>query len=251
MNLQNKKGITILSIIALVFNVVSDITYFVSYEEVEEKIGKYWETYYKSSFNLTAIGLLITLLNIAPYILLIVYIFKLHGSIAEAFTVPLLFITTAISACIDLISFEKEAINVIIILAVITLFAFATLNALKGLSNKKITVISTVELLVLDFISLIASVKFLKTFAELEMSAYIINIVTSVIALALLSVALLLFGLKNTTHAILPLSPKEEQRKMKNMNTEELLILLKDKLDLGIITEEEYNEERAKVINNL
>ena len=110
MNLQNKKAITALSIIALVFSVVNNITFFISYEEAEKSVGKYWETYYESSFNITAIGLLITLLNIAPYILLIAYIFKLRGSIAEAFTVPLLFISTAISACIDLTIFEKEAL---------------------------------------------------------------------------------------------------------------------------------------------
>ena len=61
-----------------------------------------------------------------------------------------------------------------------------------------------------------------------------------------LYIALLLFGLNNKIPAIL--SPSSETE---ITNPEQALELLKDKLDLNMITKEEYKTKRAEIISKL
>ena len=46
-------------------------------------------------------------------------------------------------------------------------------------------------------------------------------------------------------------SPEEEKKNAKKMDPEQALIILKDKFELGMITEEEYQTQRAKIISKL
>lgn len=66
----------------------------------------------------------------------------------------------------------------------------------------------------------------------------------SIIASITLYAALLFFGVKNRIPAILSGSPEKE-------TPEQALRLLKDELDLGNITDEEYAAQRSKIINEL
>ena len=79
------------------------------------------------------------------------------------------------------------------------------------------------------------------------MVEFICGNIMGVISAATFNVALLLFGLKNRIPSILSPYPQ----KIEKMNPEQMLRLLKDKFDLGIITEEEYQAQRAEIISKL
>ena len=64
-------------------------------------------------------------------------------------------------------------------------------------------------------------------------------------------IALLLFALKNRIPAIISASPEKEKKNAEKMNPEQALRVLKDKLDFGMITEEEYQAQRAEIISKL
>jgi hypothetical protein len=72
-----------------------------------------------------------------------------------------------------------------------------------------------------------------------------------IIGTAALYIALLLFGLNNRIPALVSLSPEKERQKTEKMTPEQSLRFLKDKLDLGMITEEEYQTQRAEIISKL
>ena len=238
--LNNKKAIMILSIIALAFNLINDITYFITYEQN----GKYA---YEATFSFSSSGLFITLLSLAPYVLMILYIFKLRGSVAEAFTVPLLYISAAVSFCIDLVRFSNEILNVGTLLVTLAIFGLATISALNGLADKKYIIMSTVYAASKKIILLISSLISLKTYADNGWNSLIISSVSSTIALITLSIALLLFGLKNTAPSVLSI----EKQDLNTLRPEQALKLLKDKFELGLITAEEYTTQRSHIIDSL
>ena len=59
--------------------------------------------------------------------------------------------------------------------------------------------------------------------------------------------SLFLFAINNRIPTIMIASPERE----KKMSPEQSLQLLKDKLDFGMITEEEYQAQRAEIISKL
>ena len=80
------------------------------------------------------------------------------------------------------------------------------------------------------------------------MYLYLFTKPMGIIGTAALYIALLLFGLNNRIPALVYLSPKKKKEKM---TPEQSLRLLKDKLDFGMITEEEYQAQRAEIISKL
>ena len=62
---------------------------------------------------------------------------------------------------------------------------------------------------------------------------------------------MLLFGLKNRIPAILYASHQKEKRNDEKINPEHALILLKEKFELGMISEEDYQAQRVDIINKL
>ena len=83
------------------------------------------------------------------------------------------------------------------------------------------------------------------------MYLYLFTSPMSVIGSSTLYIALLLFALKNKIPSVLALSPEKEKARAEKMNPEQTLKLLKDKLDLDMITEEEYQAQRADIISKL
>ena len=86
---------------------------------------------------------------------------------------------------------------------------------------------------------------------ENEHYLYIFTWIIGIAGAVALYIALLLFGLKNRIPAIVSTSPEKEKKKAENLTPEQDLRLLKDKLDLGMITEEEYKAQRADIISKL
>ena len=79
----------------------------------------------------------------------------------------------------------------------------------------------------------------------LDFFKYSINNIASI----LLYMALLLFGLKNKIPSFI--SRKTKKIGIEKTNPEQALKLLKNKFELDMITEEEYQAQRAEIISKL
>lgn len=243
--LKGKTPITILAVIALVCTVLSSITYFAFYSN-DELVFRF------PSF-LSLISLAISL---APKVLLILYVFMFFKEFKATIIVPIIFGCIAASPLFSFINtfvfgYAFDVITLIMNLITMVTFTLATISALKGLSNKVFIIIPTALSLALSALSLVSLFSTFELYARWGYTLYLFTQPVGIIASVTFNIALLLFGLKNRIPAILAVSPEKEKKNAEKMTPEQSLRLLKDKLDLGMITEEEYQAQRADIINKL
>ena len=252
--LKSKTPITILAIIALGCTVLSSITYFAFYDWVKVNGDYTYELTFRFPSLLSLISLTLTL---APKVLLVLYIFKFFREFKATIIVPIIFGCIAANPLLSFInsffafSYGFNGISLIMSLITIITYTLATISALKGLSNKIFIIIPTALSIALSFLSLISLSSSSEFYAREGMTLYLFTNPASIIASITLNIALLLFGLKNRIPAILTVSPEKEKKNAEKMSPEQALRLLNDKLELGMITKEEYQSQRAEIINNL
>lgn len=249
--LNCKTPIVILSLISLAFTLLSSITYFVYFEPNYSNGDFRYEiaTYFSSVLSLMSFAL-----SIVPKVLLVIYVLKFFKEFKATIVIPAIFAAIAVSPLISVInSFvfgsDFTVANLIMNIVVIVTFTMATVSALKGLSNKIFIVIPTVLGLILNLFSLLSIFSIGGYYIRNGMYLYLVTSPASIIASTTFYIALLLFGVKNRIPAILSVSP--EKGNVEKMSSEQALRLLKDKLDLGMINEEEYQVQRAEIISKL
>lgn len=246
--------ITILGFISLICTVFSCIAYFLYYDYNYVKGGN---SYYELAFDFPSIiSILFLLLDLAPCVLLLLYIMKFHGQYKGTVLYPI--VCGLIAGC-PLLSTILDGVrgyglywpNILISLAIIVPFTLLTINATKGLNKKVYTIVATSIGLVLQLLSVISMFISMDWYIEEEMYLYLFTVPMGIIGTAALYIALLLFGLNNRIPALVSLSPEKERQKTEKMTPEQSLRFLKEKLDLGMITEEEYQAQRADIISKL
>lgn len=251
--LRFKTPIILLSLASLMFTILSCITYFVNYE---------WEYSDGNSFYELTVGfpsffeLFYLILSIAPYILFFIYLLKFHNEFKATVLVPVIFGLIAITSlyyCIEslIYGYSFYLIDIIHHLLIIPTFALATINALKGFSKNIFLIIAIVAGLIVEFMSIINLFQAISWYLEKELYLYLFTWPISILGTITFYVSLLLFGLKKTIPAILSVSSEKENTNVEKMSPEQALRLLKDKLDLGMISEEEYQTQRAEIISKL
>ena len=244
--------ITILGFISLICTVFSCITYFLYYYDVGGG-----NSYYELAFYFPSIiDILFLLLDLAPCVLLLLYIMKFHGQYKGTVLYPIVCGLIAgnhlLSTIWDVVSgYGLYWPDILISLAIIVPFTLLTINATKGLNKKVYTIVATSIGLVLQLLSVITIFNSMDWYIENEMYLYLFTDPMGIIGTAALYIALLLFGLNNRIPALVSLSPEKERQKTEKMTPEQSLRFLKDKLDLGMITEEEYQAQRAEIISKL
>lgn len=227
--IRYKKPIILMSIISLFFISLSYIICFVIFD-------------YMNTFRV--IEFVSFLLRMATCVLLLLYVVKFHKKFNATILVPIVFGLLAIYPLFDIRSISMLFFHVPFIMVP---FVFATINALEGLTNKIILRIAIAVGIIVEFIYLAT---FIIDIIRIDISryegyiVYIIGYFCGITGRIVLYLALLLFGLTNRIPSIIPVSPEK-------MNPEKELRILKDKLDSGMITEEEYQIQRAKIISKL
>ena len=136
-------------------------------------------------------------------------------------------------------------------LAILVCSVLAVISALKGFNKKVFIIISMSVCLLYETLSLLEMFAFMEYYVENSRYLYVFTSPMGIIGAISLYTALLLFGLKNKIPSVLSLSPEKEKARAEKMNPEQALKLLKDKLDLDMITEEEYQAQRAEIIGKL
>ncbi len=247
--LKCKASIIILSLISLICTVVSCLGYFVyySWHDSDNIFG-----YYKLTVSApSVIGLLLLAIELAPCILLVLYLFHFYKKSKATVIVPTIFGLIAAVRIYDI--FENiiyrynSIVQVIVDLIIIVLFALAGYSALKGFHKKVFLIIATVVGIVIHLFYLISFFQMIEWYLASGMSLYLFIQPSAIIGAITLYLALLVFGLNNRIPAIIAVSPK----KVEKMNPEMALQILKDNFELGKITEEEYKTKRAEIIEKL
>ena len=227
--LNYKIPIDILSFVSLIYAVLAEIASLFNY--VDDKL----------TFGFISVALLIRLVvTLAPYVLLVLYISKFYKKSKADILVPIIFGLIAINL---IIYFSPS--NLLRSIA----FLFAMFCALTGFSNKRLFIIAMACGLLFEFISIIETFRFILWYIESRYYLYIIDLSIRTLGTVALYIALLLFGLKNEIPSIISIAPKKAR--IGKMTPEQELRLLKEKLELDVITEEEYQDQRAEIISKL
>jgi uncharacterized membrane protein len=133
--------------------------------------------------------------------------------------------------------------------AIAVSFALATINSLKGLPKKRYIIIAVGCGVLSEFMPLISYINSISDRINDGIYLYLFTSPLCIIGRVALYIALLFFCLNNEMSAV-SIKVKREKNTEK-MTPEQLLKYLKKQLDLGTITEEEYQAQRADIISKL
>lgn len=241
--------IRLLSVIALVCMILSSVSYFFYYDYNE--INGEWV--YKLTFRFPDfMNLISLLLSRAPFVLFVLYIFKYHNKLKATVLVPIIFGILAFEILLSLLTTLNDMTTAIYAIeTLISLFAYilALISALKGFNKKIYVIIAMSVCLFMNALGIVGVFLTMNHYIANSMYLYIFTSLTRIIGDISFYVALLLFALKNKIPAIISVSAKKES--LESMNPKQALRVLKDKLDLGMITEEEYQAQRTEIISKL
>lgn len=141
------------------------------------------------------------------------------------------------------------------------LFVLSTISALKGLSKKIFAIIALSVGLLLKVINLVSFVLGIGIYVESGRYLYLLTNPAGIVAEGALYLILLIFVLNNEIPSVMSYiddivnSVKSHigniSNKEKKITPEQELRALNDKLELGMITEEEYQSQRSEIISKL
>lgn len=255
-SLKYGSEIKVLSIISLICTILSCISYFFYYDS--DYINGEWVDIGLTFRFPHMLNLISLLLTIAPIILFVLYLFKFHSKLKATVLVPIIFGIFGLNAIFNLLFGYRYyrfvvhyGIYRILVLAILVCSVLAVISALKGFNKKIFIIIAMAVCLLYEALSLIDFFSIMYYYIEESIYLYLFTSPMSIIGSITLYVALLLFALKNKIPSVLALSPEKERARAEKMNPEQALKLLKYKLDLGMITEEEYQAQRAEIISKL
>lgn len=249
-NFKLKTPIIILSIVALVFIIISSITYFVDYDYI--KYGEYEMNIVFPPF----VSLISLIIGLAPIVLFLVYIFKFHKDFKAAICVPIVFGLIAFNPIYNIISnrimgygFHFEYL--ISSLLSSAPFVLAIISALKGFSKKSLTIIAFSVSFIICVFSIIGIFLNIGYYLSNELYITLITSLCGILGTISFCISLFLFAMNNRIPTLLTFSSEHENKNPEKMSPEQSLKLIKDKLDCGIISEEEYQAQRADIISKL
>lgn len=231
-----------LSIMALAFTIFSCISYFFYYTKNEEAI-------YVLKFNFPYFARLLTMLiELTPFILFILYQFKFYKALKAKCIVPIIFGLLAFKLLpIVFLMIEEGGFAVLLAILFIIAFIAAILGVFTGIKNKLFAIIYMSFCILFYTFQLINISHDFYFYIKYSMYMYIFTDLLKYLGGVLLCTSFIVFIVK---HKIPPIFVKK-QKKEKMIDPEQALKLLKDKLELGIITEEEFQTQRAEIIKRL
>lgn len=145
------------------------------------------------------------------------------------------------------ISYCITEFNVISCFLMVVVFVLATISVLKGL-HKKIYVILALSIgIILKFVNLVGYLFSIGDLIKGGMYLYILTNPLGIIAEGILYLTLLVFFRNNKTPNVFQNTFKKE----KISTPEQELRALKERLEIGVIGEEEYQVQRAEIISKL
>ena len=193
------------------------------------------------------------MVHFAPYILFILFVFVFNKKRQATILVP---ITVGLFAILELVSdiryyydyagYFFPIDNYIHSALLDASLIMAFICSLKGFDKKVLFAVAMSVHLALNsywFVCKLNDISFLNfnfdTFIWLLYNLFLV----------FFDIAFLLFGLTNKIPSVISLV--REKTKLKTLNSEQALLLLKDDFDSGVISNEEYQVLRTKIINRI
>lgn len=251
--LKAQKTITILIIISLILTTICSLTVFTYFTSSGNE--GVWEFHF-SLFRKGIVGAVFSLLeyfiSVAPILLFATYIFKYYKRFLAAGTLPIVLVLIAFDPLLSFIgNFAlgygfPTVLDLLVNILIVVSFTLAAVNSLKGLSKKVYIVVAISCGLLGEAISFISFIRAAGVHISEGLYLYLFTWPLSIIGISALYIAILLFALKNNIPAT-----KKEEKSTDKMSPEQSLRYLKERLDLGMITEEEYQAQRAEIISKL
>ena len=266
-NLKCKKTILILSLVSLLCTAIYVLRSLYSCGQLVDYIidgssYAFWEF-----FNIAIYSLII----LAPCVLLVLYVFKLHNNQKAPMFLTVIFgivaVTPLLNVAIDVLSATCAILDyaedihtslkwalkmyvdfesVIYIVLVLVTFGLLAFKTLKGLRQKTILIIATVLGVLVELLKVIDLLGYYVISNPYYLRA--IQCLPENIGKILLYVALLLLVLENENHTLVS-SPRKQNRILRKFFPEQALGNLKKELSAGLITEEEYNSQRVEIFH--
>lgn len=256
-------AIKVMSLIALICVSLGSLSYFFYYQYSGFRYS------YHLQFSFPGFLSLITmLLEISPVVLFFIYVFKFYEKLKATPLVPIIFGILSVLALIkcwysirsgylileyvidDIPTALYRIVTALFNLSKSAAFVLAFISALKGLKKKVFIIIGISLCLVsetLIIINLIINETFYYCFFHEEW-LYLFTTPMSIIGWTIFYVFLLLFAVKNKIPSVISSGKKAEPV---TGNPEQELKLLKTKLELEMITREEYEVLRSEIISKL
>ena len=253
--LKNGAAIKILAIISLVCTVASCVLSCFYYRE-EYDVSKNAFNYYLEVQPLYIWDLVSSVLILAVPVLFVLYIFKFYNKLKATILVPVVFGLIAFTPIYYFIEniisgYGYYGMNLILDIPIVVTFVLATISALKGFYKKVFLIIAIALGLIMEIWSLYSFFVILEWILSGAPNLSLFTMPVAGIGTIAIYISLLLFGLKNRIPVIISTPPEKEKAKIEKMSPEKALKLLKDKLDLDMIPEEEYQAQRAEIISKL
>lgn len=239
-----KAPILILVIAALACAFLGSLTYFVYYDW---NYGGY-ELAFRSPEPLQLFSLL---LNTAPYILLFLQVIAFHRTGKTPILIAIALGLMAFSALFYYVyyiiydyyfTWADFAQQILLDLSLVTVLVLAMISAFKGFSNKVLLIIAVAHGVLLELSNLAGYMESFSWYFEEGMLLYPFTNLMNILGILALYAAIALYGMANGRSA----EPKAAEP-----TPEQALALLKEKLELGTLTEEEYQAQRAEIISKL
>lgn len=269
-SIRCKNTVVILLVVSAFFYVISNVQYFVCYSNIINgyEITNTYRLEAQSIVNIIFYGLPSLALTIAPTVLLLLYVFR-HNNSKSPKLVFLAFLAIAVSNIFSVVSsliscltylrysFASELIKTVLkpvpLNTVYSVtYILAAISARNGLNKKIFVIIPTVLSLIFSVISLFSLTDSINFYLETEQYLYAVIYPAGSIASITLNIALLIFGLENTIPPIAKAAKKQGVSDGSAVPTpEQELLVLNNKLNQGLVTEEEYQLQRTEIINKL
>ncbi len=234
-----EKQIMILSITAVVYTVFASMRHLFEYEPYMRR-GK---VNYKMTFCLPDFGeVLYWLISIIPSVLLLMYVSKFYKQRKTTVIYPIICGIIVVWQWLLPLGFGGLvglSYNFISWIGIVVSFLLLTINGIMGLEKKACTITATSLGIASQLLWLVQFFAFGILYSD-GYSLWMWCQLMELIGTTSLYIALYLYSLNNRIPAL-----------VSRLSHEEPLRILKDRLDYGEITEEDYRKQRAKIVSEL
>lgn len=262
-----KNPILLLSLVSLICSVLGSLDTFLGYG-----FNTHTDEYGLQFYFPTFIQLISFLITLAPPVLLFLYFFKFQNHPKAQMFLVILLGSVAASAVLPMILnaiflgyYRYDISTILFNISLAAVFGLAIYSELKDYKKKLFFIIAAAVGCGVNFLSFLLSFEAFEWYINWGYYFYIFTMIMSYAGEATLFVALLLYALKlkkpasvaaapvqpNYAPAYNPAVKTQQPATPANEDPEQALKLLKEIFELGLITAEEYQEQRAEIINKL
>lgn len=240
---STQKKVIYFSLIAIMFAILGCLSIFVGYDEYDDAFFRF-----PNLKNFVYI-----LMTLTPGALWLIYLLNFFEKLKHSVLVAIVFSIFTIGGLYTISDFSfafAPVFRLLFNVSAIVIAVFAIKSALKGLWNKTPIKVAMIFRILLEVLFLIIYCEDFSYFVRSRW-LYLFSFLFGSLGNIGLSLALLLFSLKTKIPVVITERKKISAQNSSIDTAEYNLKDLQNKLDFGMISEQEYEEARKEIIRNL